>query len=478
MVITGVERNASKGFRLPGSTYRQRGKVRVGRLVGALLAAILLMGLCASTASAATRPSSSGSIDLTASSTYPAHEIGITPTTIRIGMIADVNTPVQPGLFKQSVQEVQAWAAIVNRHGGLAGRKVVIDFCDSMLNPNTTTNCVIRACANDFAMITAAIELSDVSDIADCKNAEGDPVGIPNSVGLALNPYESCSPSVLTATDTTFCKTLNDHPQTYSVLVADTRYYLSHFKDLHGIWIYDGDVPDLTISYLPGFVESNRLGIGKDAEGYYTAADAAPESALLPFVEDIKQYHSTFVLDGVSPGSMILLRREAALQGVNTVKVWACNPGCYDTSFLAQGGSVVNGTYTYLTTLPFYSECQINPTLVALVKQLGGKGCSVLQGNALYSFIAALLLQDGIQKVVSTGKVLNRQNLYTATRTLHTFDADGITGPEDIGGGKAAYCIVMVKVINGKWQRVFPKKPGTFDCSPDNSATIKLNENF
>ena len=42
---------------------------------------------------------------------------------------------------------------------------------------------------------------------------------------------------------------------------------------------------------------------------------------------------------------MVLLRREAQLQGVNSVKVWLCNSGCYDPKFYAQGGATVNGTY-------------------------------------------------------------------------------------------------------------------------------------
>ena len=35
--------------------------------------------------------------------------------------------------------------------GGLAGRKVVVDFYDSKLNPNETTNAEIQACENDVA---------------------------------------------------------------------------------------------------------------------------------------------------------------------------------------------------------------------------------------------------------------------------------------------------------------------------------------
>ena len=41
--------------------------------------------------------------------------------------------------------------------GGLAGRKVVVDFYDSKLNPNDTTNAEIQACENDVAMVGTVV---------------------------------------------------------------------------------------------------------------------------------------------------------------------------------------------------------------------------------------------------------------------------------------------------------------------------------
>jgi hypothetical protein len=82
-----------------------------------------------------------------------ADDVGITDSQIRVAVIADVDTPVQPGLFQKSVDAMKAWASVVNKGGGIAGRKVAIDFIDSKLNPNETRNAIITACANDFAMV-------------------------------------------------------------------------------------------------------------------------------------------------------------------------------------------------------------------------------------------------------------------------------------------------------------------------------------
>jgi hypothetical protein len=88
----------------------------------------------------------------------PGTDIGLTSTTIRIAAIDDVDTSVEPGLFQRNVNAVQAWVAMVNAHGGLAGRKVVVDFCD----------------------------------LDTCENGAGQPIGIPNLAAFGFPPY-SCA---------------------------------------------------------------------------------------------------------------------------------------------------------------------------------------------------------------------------------------------------------------------------------------------
>ena len=69
---------------------------------------------------------------------------------------------------------------------------------------------------------------------------------------------------------------------------------------------------------------------------------------------------------------MVELRQAAKLQGLDSVKVWACNQGCYDNSLIEQGGADVEGTYSVLTTLPFFTEYKSNSSLRSLVQQVGG----------------------------------------------------------------------------------------------------------
>ncbi len=69
----------------------------------------------------------------------------------------------------------------------------------------------------------------------------------------------------------------------------------------------------------------------------------------------------------------VLLRKEAALQGLTDVKVWDCGVGCYDKQFLAAGGADVEGQYVDTLFLPFYSKAdqKANPMLANFVKYTG-----------------------------------------------------------------------------------------------------------
>ncbi len=436
-------------------------KARRGVLAATLVVALLGSVLAATSAAQSSKPK--------------AADVGITATQIRIAVIADVDTPVQPGLFQSAVDAMNAWARTVNAQGGIAGRKVVIDFIDSHLDPNDTRNAIIKACSQDFAMVgTEALFMNNVDDMVACKDAQGNATGLPDLSGIAIDTHERCSPvTYLVNGDASFCTTLNDHPQTYTAQQGDCLYYLSQNKNLHGIYLLPGDLKEATNSQIVPFQACVNLGIKKDATGFYTVSAMAPQSALTPFVAAVKSNNSNFVYQGDAFTVMVELRREAIAQGVNSVKVWACNQGCYDSQFLAQGGSAVDGTYSILTTLPFYSEYSSNASLKTLVKQLGG--VSKLNGNGVEAWLAALLFQDAVGKALASGGTLNRASLLTALKTEHSFTAQGILGPTDVGNHQQPHCIVMAQVKGGKWVRAYPSKVATFDCNPKNLTQIKLD---
>jgi len=475
-----------------GTGRRIPRRTRFAAVAAAAVAAVLLAAGCSSSstsstsapatsapattsAPAATSAAASASASAAPTGTVPASDVGITASTIRVAMIADVNNPLVPGLFKDSVNAVDAWAKEVNAAGGLDGRQVQVDFCDSQLNPNATTACVIKACQNDFALVgTSANALVDLSDLDGCKNAAGKAVGIANLAAFAFVP-EVCDPDTYGAGGVgSYCATAKQSPSTYQVPVGDTRYLVAHNPGLHGIWMYDTDDPTFKLTEEPLFQAESNIGIKKDGQGFYPLSGGVPQSALTPFIQQIKASGSTFVYDDTTTQSMVLLRKEAALQGVNNqVKVWECNSGCYDPSFAQLGGATVNGTYASLLELPYLSDQKANPALDKLITDLGGP--SNFNNNAYGSYVMALLFQDAVNKVIASGQTLDRASLFTVLNKDETaFTAQGNIGATNVSGHLGSNCEVLVQLQNGTWNRVDPATPGTFDCSPNNVSTLKM----
>ena len=474
-----------------GTGRRIARRTRFAAAATAAVAAVLLVAGCSTTSSSTAAPATSAPASTSApaatsaaastsaaaapTGTVPASDVGITATTIKVGIIADVNNPLVPGLFKDSVNAIDAWAKEVNAAGGLDGRQVSVDFCDGQLNPNATTSCVIKACQNDFALVgTSANALEDLSDIDGCKNSAGKAVGIANLAAFAFVP-EVCDPDTYGVGGVgSYCATAKQSPSTYEVPVGDTRYLVAHNPGLHGIWMYDTDDPTFKLTEVPLFQGESNIGIKKDGQGFYPLSGAVPQSALTPFTQQIKASGSTFVYDDTTTQNMVLLRKEAQLQGVSSVKVWECNSGCYDPSFAQLGGAAVNGTYASLNDLPYLSDYKVNPSLDKLVTDLGG--LSNVNNNAILAYTMGLLFQDAVNKVVASGQTLDRASLFNVLNTGETaFTANGIIGPTDISHHGQSNCQVLVQLQNGTWNRVDPTTPGAFDCSPANTATIKMS---
>ena len=151
----------------------------------------------------------------------------MTPTEIRIAVVADVDNPFAPGLFQSAVDAVNGAAKYINANGGIAGRKVKVDFIDSHLNANETRNAIITACQQDFALVgTEALFLSNMDDAINCKDINGAATGLPDLAAIATGIPETCAPVTYTPTGPQLlCDTKDQHPQTYQGNQGDTTYY-------------------------------------------------------------------------------------------------------------------------------------------------------------------------------------------------------------------------------------------------------------
>ena len=200
-----------------------------------------------------------------------ADDVGITDKEIRIAVIADVDNPVVPGLFKSGADAVKAWGddgQPGRRHRRPQGRRRLHRLEAERRTRRATR--VIKACSEDFALVgTEALSLNNVADIEACPNAQGQPVGIPEFPGL-VSAAEKCSPVVYYVTaDAKYCETKDSPTVTYTTQQGDYRYYVSKNKDLHGIWLAPADVKSVKDAAVPSYQAGMDLGIKEDGEGIY-----------------------------------------------------------------------------------------------------------------------------------------------------------------------------------------------------------------
>ena len=230
---------------------------------------------------------------------------------------------------------------------GIAGRKLVVDFYDSKINPNETRNDTIQACANDFAMVgTSAVFLTTVDDMRNCKDKAGATTGIPDIPFVTTAIVQQCSDQSfpMAAHAQVICSTKDQHPQTYQASVGRAFYYQKKFgKDLHGVYVFGNDSKSARdSSFSSGLGQMRAVGIKSDED--FDRVGRAPRraSSRRSCSRSRATTRTTRSAPASTPARSTSARRRRC-RAVSSVKVWDCGVQCYDKKFIAAGGADVEG---------------------------------------------------------------------------------------------------------------------------------------
>jgi hypothetical protein len=436
-----------------GGTMRKLGTV-VALVISMLLVTATLAG-----AQSTTTKAGSGS-----------PEVGVTRSQIHIAVVADVDSPLSPGLFQGVVDGVDAAAKYLNSKaggGGVAGRQLVVDFIDSKLNPTTARNAIITACSQDYALVgTAAFFLTNFDDAVNCKDQRGAATGLPDFAAVATS-IEGCAdisfpinpPPVL-------CDTVAKSPQTYQANRGAFTYLSRQNKNgLHGPMVYANSTKSGAITGQNLIQGAVRGGIKADATTGVAAN--AQQSEYTPIIQKMKQDGSNFGYNVTSDSGAVAMQSEAMLQGLDSSKiVWACTTSCYDKTVEASA-KIMNGVYVPMSFLPF-NESRANAGLAAFLKYVGTGKAS---GFAVYGWTAALAFAQAARSAAAKAgnDGLTRSALLNGAKTLTSFNAGGMMATTNLANKVSTSCYALVQLnSNAKWNRIYPKKPGTFDCSKSN----------
>ncbi len=442
--------------------------MRAARLfaIGLVLTALSLVGVATATATADA-----------ADGPGKTPEVGVTAKEIRVAIVADVDNPFAPGLFQGVVDGLRGAAKYINSKeggGGIAGRKLVVDFIDSKLSSNAARNGVITACQRDFAMVgNAALFLANMDDAVNCKDATGAVSGLPDIAAIATGVQETCAPVTYPIGGTQLnCRTKDQHPQTYNANQGDFKYFLKlRNNDLHGALIASNDTKDANRG--GEVVLEAALSAGVKADQRVTRSGRDQQSAFTGIVNQMKQDGSNFSQIVMTANSATQLRSEAQLQGVTDPRIiWECVISCYDKE-LRSNASTMEGEYIPLTFLPF-EERGSNDMLDNFLKYVGK---NKVNGFAVYGWVAGLAFAQAAKAAVDKVGVngLTRSALVEGIKTLTKFNAGGMVSTVDIAHRTPGACFMLVQFRHGEFVRVHPKKKGTFDCKASNRIEVKAD---
>ena len=318
-----------------------RTKVLVG-----LLAVCVIAGACSRSSSskstAATARADDGRSRQRPPSTAPnpcagvtlqSTDIGITPTDITVEVMADVGSPLAPGLFQGNIDAINAFANYVNANGGIACRQLKVRTWDSKLDPTESKNGLIDACTNAFShgrrqLAVQPRRLAD--DQLRRQERRGDRV-CPTSPRWPTTITEQCAPTAFVI------QAVSEHCPVTTGLPARDRRWSAPTK-----WYWLQQLPGAPRA-LPGrrrppdddrlrchhqIAARHQVGhhVGRDTEGVRRGRPAGVHAA---GAGSAKAKGSTFVYDGSNDVAMIRMRKEAVAQGLTSVKIWACSLACY-----------------------------------------------------------------------------------------------------------------------------------------------------
>jgi hypothetical protein len=406
--------------------------------------------------------------DACAGKTLESTEVGVSPTTITVTVIADVGSPLSPGLFQGSIDAVKAWASYLNANGGLGCRQVVIKTADSKLSADEAKNGVTTACGNSLALVgTSALFLNDMRPAEGCKDKQGIATGIPDLPSLQTESVQQCSKvSFSVVQQGTSCPYSGKGTRDFAQTTSEIAWFKAHvFSDLHGVFVLASDLPSTIASSTPIFAAIEKTGVKRDKE--FGMSALATQSQYTPIIQAIKAAKSTWVMSALDSASLVKMRKEALAQGVNTVKVWTCVAACYSRTFITDGGPAVEDQYVYLSYLPFEDQGS-NAMLDSFLHYDKNP-----DGFGVEAFASGLLLKQVVDGIVTKSgpNAITRSAILAGLQTVHAFDAGGMIAKTDVAGRKASPCMVILQVQHGQWVQVNPAKKGTFDCDEPGGIT-------
>jgi ABC-type branched-subunit amino acid transport system substrate-binding protein len=370
-----------------------------------------------------------------------ATDIGVTPTTVTVGTVADQSGP-RPGLFNGTVAGVRAYFAYVNSKGGVYGRTLKTAVGDSGTQCNQTADAHKALVGKVFAFVGSFGVYDNcaapffaanpkVSDVSYAISSERGAVRNNFSTQLQSGGAQAGPALVFKAKYPGIEKKLG-------ALIADVAASRSAWANLKSMYQQEG----YTIVYeqfvSPTEVDYTRYVIGMRQAGVDMVVLTNDISGEVKFVNTAQQ-------QGFAP------------RVITTRAVF------YDPAFkdLAQGNPT--NVFSELGSALYFNKDERTNPGVALYQDWMDKTApdQPKDSFSVFGWTEAQLFVEALQKA---GPKATRGSLLTALRSIHSIDTANLLPSGDPASKKPTPCFIIGHWDNGTWRRWNSPAKG-FDCS-------------
>jgi ABC-type branched-subunit amino acid transport system substrate-binding protein len=381
-----------------------------------------------------------------------ATDKAVTANDIHVGTITDKGFTGRNGLNKEMYDAAVAFSKWCNDHGGIAGRKIVVDDRDAKLTDYNGV--ILQSCDEDFSLVGGGAVFDDAD------NGGRVACGLPNIAGYVVtpkarladlqvqpfpNPVYKMNVGGLRAANTISAGSLN----TSSVLTAQLP---------------------ATVVVRDATVEAIQTIGGKVVD--QPIYNAQGESNWSPFVLGLKQNNVKFMHMVGEPENLALMEKAMKTEGYYPDAIIE-TANHYDKKLTEGAGDAIKNTWVAIGYIPFElaSENKATQDYLDIMKQYNPDGKVAELGAQTFS--SYLLFA---QAAAQCGANLTRTCMIDNAKKMKSWTGGGLHAETNPGDNVPSPCFLLMKAsASGFEYDATNTKPnqGKYNCSPDNIVELK-----
>lgn len=360
---------------------------------------------------------------------------GVTNSVIKIGNSSDISGPI-PGLFASAQLATKAYVAYFNRTSSICGRKLELTTLDSRTDAGADQQSYTKMCETVFASVGSM----SAFDSGGASTAQG--CGLPDirtaSATFARNSCSTCFGAQSTSA------------KEFTTAIPDFFVEHYHAASQKAAFLYINAGAAAENAKTQQNVEEQR-----GMKFLYTSGIDVADFNYGPYVQQMKSKGVEWVqFIGAYQQSV---RLNQAMQANNfTPEVKFFDPSVYDADFVKTGGSAVEGVITFTNFTPL-EESQPELNLYKQWLQQVSPGANPTFFGE-YAWSAAKLF---VTQSIALGGKLTRASLVHRMKGIHSWTADGLHSPMDVGGKHSPSCARFLQLKRGTW---IPLKGTRYIC--------------